>query len=627
MKYRKIIYIVLFCFLLLGGCAYNTVDNDGSEPDRKENVIEKEDDLLSSATTREDELLISPTMAANGEPTLTPIPIPTKALEHPYVGKIVEFGTYEQDNNFENGKERIEWIVLDVQNDAALLLSKYCLDYKDYYFEKASETWLGSGMQKWLNTDFKENALSLEEKSYIVPTCLKKRDYTEYENTDDIFLLSVFDVDRYFIVEEAKIAYATNYASSKYPYVESPEGEISIGAPWYTRTEGNGSDLLTFVSGSGACYGGALASELCGVRPAMWVTIDSLQTNIVGEFGYELKNDYLWKATPAEYFRYGFEDGGGLCIGGVNESANFETLIVPDVIEGHSVDVLRGLSNLYVKEIQIPGSVYIIYGSTFSDCSNLERITISTELGPRFYEKDGLLYSDNRGGSLVAVPVNYYMDNYTVPKDVYCIEDRAFENCLYVEKVVVPKHVKSLEREAFMRCPSIKEVVIKGENTELGSELFKECVNLESVSLPDGMKELPYAMFEGCKNLKEIKLPDDLKALPYAMFEGCKNLKEIQLPDGLEQIEAYAFADCTSLESISLPEGLWMLEEKAFAGCENLKTIYLPESYNGTAGNPFMYCYNIETVYYAGSIEQWHYVYGKEYFGEAQIICKNGVYK
>ena len=43
------------------------------------------------------------------------------------VGDVLAFGHYEQDNNPDNGPEPIEWIVLDVQDGKALLLSRYGL--------------------------------------------------------------------------------------------------------------------------------------------------------------------------------------------------------------------------------------------------------------------------------------------------------------------------------------------------------------------------------------------------------------------------------------------------------------------------------------------------------------------
>ena len=57
------------------------------------------------------------------------------------VGDIVTFGSYEQDNNLSNGKEAIEWLVLDIQDGKALLLSKYGLETKEYNTGDYEITW------------------------------------------------------------------------------------------------------------------------------------------------------------------------------------------------------------------------------------------------------------------------------------------------------------------------------------------------------------------------------------------------------------------------------------------------------------------------------------------------------
>ena len=44
------------------------------------------------------------------------------------IGETVYFGHYEQDNNLSNGKEPIEWIVLDVQNGKSFLLTIVSLE-------------------------------------------------------------------------------------------------------------------------------------------------------------------------------------------------------------------------------------------------------------------------------------------------------------------------------------------------------------------------------------------------------------------------------------------------------------------------------------------------------------------
>ena len=48
------------------------------------------------------------------------------------VGDYVYFGAYEQDGDTSNGKEKIEWLVLDKQDNRALVLSKYAHDTSTY---------------------------------------------------------------------------------------------------------------------------------------------------------------------------------------------------------------------------------------------------------------------------------------------------------------------------------------------------------------------------------------------------------------------------------------------------------------------------------------------------------------
>ncbi len=51
------------------------------------------------------------------------------------IGDLYSFGSYEQDNDLTNGAEPIDWEVLDIQDNRALLISKYALDSKPYNTE------------------------------------------------------------------------------------------------------------------------------------------------------------------------------------------------------------------------------------------------------------------------------------------------------------------------------------------------------------------------------------------------------------------------------------------------------------------------------------------------------------
>ena len=57
------------------------------------------------------------------------------------IGDTITFGSYEQDNNLDNGSEPIEWMVLDIQDGKAFLLSRYGLDTKPYNTVEMDITW------------------------------------------------------------------------------------------------------------------------------------------------------------------------------------------------------------------------------------------------------------------------------------------------------------------------------------------------------------------------------------------------------------------------------------------------------------------------------------------------------
>ena len=56
-------------------------------------------------------------------------------------GSIVTFGSYEQDNDKDNGTEAIEWMVLEVKDNQALLLSVYGLELKQYHSKRGRTSW------------------------------------------------------------------------------------------------------------------------------------------------------------------------------------------------------------------------------------------------------------------------------------------------------------------------------------------------------------------------------------------------------------------------------------------------------------------------------------------------------
>ena len=70
------------------------------------------------------------------------------------VGDVIKFGSYEQDDDTSNGKEEIEWIVLEKDNASILLISKYGLDCQPFYTSLTDVTWETCSLRTWLNGTF-----------------------------------------------------------------------------------------------------------------------------------------------------------------------------------------------------------------------------------------------------------------------------------------------------------------------------------------------------------------------------------------------------------------------------------------------------------------------------------------
>lgn len=118
------------------------------------------------------------------------------------VGDTVKLGKYEQDHVSSNGKEDIEWIVISVEKDKALLLSKMALKTMGYYgtvdysiLSKPGIYWGTSDIRKWLNGSFYESAFSADEKAMIQKALVTTSDaYGQSKTEDYLFLLSKSEV-------------------------------------------------------------------------------------------------------------------------------------------------------------------------------------------------------------------------------------------------------------------------------------------------------------------------------------------------------------------------------------------------------------------------------------------------
>lgn len=157
----------------------------------------------------------------------------------PAVGDCITFGSYEQDNQIENGKEPLEWIVLDVQDNQAMLLSKYCIDTVIFYPERVPMYWGISDLRAWMNGDFLQETFTAEQQACILTTTVENENPhgvkgAGADTQDKVYLLSKAEVLHFFPELADRVAYPTEYAKSKDCTVDPVTGSCR----WWTRTTG-----------------------------------------------------------------------------------------------------------------------------------------------------------------------------------------------------------------------------------------------------------------------------------------------------------------------------------------------------------------------------------------------------
>ena len=179
------------------------------------------------------------------------------------IGDIISYGSYEQDNNYANGKEPIEWMILDKDGNNYLLISRYALDSQSYNNNAGNVTWSTCSLRSWLNDSFINEAFTQKEQDDIIP-------HLGYGTNDKVFCLSGFEANNYLPNATDKKTSATAYAQSRGSYQENG------ACGWWLRGRGESFDVAARVNIYGeilTCDSseGGVERKDYSVRPAIWV--------------------------------------------------------------------------------------------------------------------------------------------------------------------------------------------------------------------------------------------------------------------------------------------------------------------------------------------------------------------
>lgn len=193
-------------------------------------------------------------------------------------GDVITFGRYPQTES--GGIKPIEWRVLEVKGNMALLLAHKGLDAVPYNATLSDVTWETSYIRGWLNFYFLNTAFTDSEQYSIAVTALKNPDNSEYgidggrDTSDRIFLLSLDEAKRYFMLDAERVLMPTSYAVKK--GVRYSRG-LMLSSPWWLRSPGRFESFASYVKDDGVLYphGTVVNFDHIAVRPALWVRFET----------------------------------------------------------------------------------------------------------------------------------------------------------------------------------------------------------------------------------------------------------------------------------------------------------------------------------------------------------------
>lgn len=196
------------------------------------------------------------------------------------IGTTVPFGSYN-------------WRILDIQNNAALIITECIIEQRAYHDAYKDITWADCSLRKYLNGAFYDKFCAAD-KSRIIPVMNKNPDNQWYgskggaDTQDSLFLLSTEEVVcQYFGDSSSKLHNPGK--NQRYWFQRKDENNSRRSATfrggiwwWWLRSPGRVNVKAVYIHGDGNIgiqgnniLKGNLSDGECkgGVRPALWLKV------------------------------------------------------------------------------------------------------------------------------------------------------------------------------------------------------------------------------------------------------------------------------------------------------------------------------------------------------------------
>lgn len=365
-------------------------------------------------------------------------------------GSTVVYGMLEQDNNFDNGPEPLEWIVLTSDGENSLVVTRDAVVLYRFGMFSVQPRWSSCEARSLLNENFAESTFTDEELARILPADAYDAMSYPDERGDRLFLLSEEEYTAYLAGTDGAVAAYTPFVRAALEArLQALEGKKSVrddervsrhaksGEAWWLRTALEYVD--TYDGGMGivavkqVLSDGTIKSDDPGytaaLRPAMWVKVCSEEPTP------EPTPEQFSKPVPTP-------------------KPSPTPVPTPEVLDLSSYDLFS-----------IP--------ETSTDNFRIESHTCTADgiIADRY----GMYVKSYTGGNRdIRLPETMYSDMSCEIEDVCLIMKEAFAGT-DVERVVLPQSISFICERAFADCTSLREIAILYKGVDIHPLAFEGC--------------------------------------------------------------------------------------------------------------------------------------------------------
>lgn len=193
------------------------------------------------------------------------------------------------------------WLVLDIQEDAALLITDQMIGQRPYHNKAGDVSWADCELRTYLNNEVYQS-FNEEEQAAIMKVMNKNMDNPWYgtdggeATQDNIFLLSIEDAVCHYFGDSSALLYHPG-KNQKYWFQRKDKNNIHRQALyddyvwwWWLRSPGRAGNRAVYIWGDGNIgiqgnatfhYGSDTVHPLTndnsgGIRPALWMKLTEI---------------------------------------------------------------------------------------------------------------------------------------------------------------------------------------------------------------------------------------------------------------------------------------------------------------------------------------------------------------